>query len=86
MLEAVLDEAAERVPVIAHVGSIRTAHVIRLARHAKEAGAAAVSMIPPHYYKFSAAEITGYYQAVLDAVPEMPIILYNIPWFTEISI
>lgn len=85
VLEVTLDQAAGRVPVIAHVGTLRTADVIGLARHAKAAGAAAVSMIPPYYYKFSMPEIVDYYQAVLDAVPGLPVILYNIPQFTSVS-
>ena len=85
ILERTLRQVAGRVPVVAHVGTIRTADVIDLARHAKSAGAAAVSMIPPYYYKFSMAEITGYYKAVLDAVPGLEAILYNIPQFTGVE-
>ena len=83
VLEATLDAVQSRVPVIAHVGTIRTADSIRLAAHAKAAGAAAVSMIPPYYYHFSMDEILGYYEAVIRAVPDLPVIVYNIPQFTR---
>ena len=85
VLEHVLKAADGRVPVISHVGTIRTRDVVDLARHAMSAGALAVSMIPPYYYKFSMAEITGYYKAVLDAVPGLEAILYNIPQFTGVE-
>lgn len=85
IVETVLDEVNGRVPVIAHTGTIRTADVITLAKHAQAMGCAAVSMIPPYYYKFTMDEICGYYEDVIAAVPEMPVILYNIPQFTGIE-
>ena len=84
-VEVVVDQAAGRVPVIAHIGTIRTADVIELAKHAKETGCVAISMIPPYYYKFSQSELAGYYEDVIAAVPDMPVILYNIPQFTGIE-
>lgn len=84
-LEIVLDEVKGRVPVISHIGTIRTADVIDLARHAKDNGADAVSMIPPYYYKFSMNEITKYYEDVINAVDDLPVIVYNIPQFTGVS-
>jgi N-acetylneuraminate lyase len=83
--EYVVKQAAGRVPIIAHCGTVRTADVIRLARHAKQCGCAAVSMIPPYYYHFSMTEITNYYMDVIRAVPDMPVIIYNIPSFTGIE-
>lgn len=85
IVETVLDEVAGQVPVIAHIGTIRTADVIELARHAASSGCAAISMIPPYYYKFTMDEICGYYEDTIAAVPEMPVILYNIPQFTGIE-
>lgn len=85
VLECVLKAAAGRVPVISHTGTIRTADVISLTAHAKSAGAAAVSMIPPYYYKFSMEEIFGYYEDVMRAVPGVGVIVYNIPQFTGIE-
>jgi N-acetylneuraminate lyase len=73
------------VPVISHVGTIRTRDVIELADHALNAGAVAVSMIPPYYYKFSMDEITDYYNDVAKALPGAPIIIYNVPQFTGIE-
>ena len=84
-LEVVIEEVKGRVPVISHVGTIRTADVIDLAKHAKSVGADAVSMIPPYYYKFSMKEIVNYYLDVVKAVNDLPVIVYNIPQFTGIS-
>lgn len=84
-LEKILDTVQKRVPVIAHVGTIRTADAISLARHAADAGADAISMIPPYYYKFSIDEIITYYEDIIQAVPNTGIIIYNIPQFTGVE-
>lgn len=85
VVEHTIHAAAGRVPVIAHVGTIRTRDVIELADHAMQAGAMAVSMIPPYYYKFSMDEIMGYYEQVIEALPGLPAIVYNIPQFTGVE-
>jgi N-acetylneuraminate lyase len=84
-LETVLKAVNGRVPVISHVGTIRTAEVIELAKHAAAAGADAVSMIPPYYYKYSMDEIVDYYKAVINAIPHFKVLIYNIPQFTGIE-
>lgn len=85
VLETVLDACEKKVPVIAHVGTIRTEDAKELARHAKAAGADAISMIPPYYYHFTMDEILSYYEDILHAVPGFPGIIYNIPQFTGVE-
>lgn len=81
LVDEVVDAVGDRVPVVAHVGTASTRDSITLARHALEAGAVAVSMIPPIYYHFTAQEVLDHYLAVMDAV-DLPMIVYNIPQFT----
>ena len=85
ILDVVLRAVDGRVPVISHVGTIRTADVIQLAAHAAAAGASAVSMIPPYYYHYTTEELLGYYEDVIRAVPGIGVIIYNIPQFTGVS-
>ena len=85
VLEVVLDEVRGRVPVISHIGTVATKDVVELAKHALNAGADAVSMIPPYYYNFSMDEIVDYYLDVVNEVPDIPVIVYNIPQFTGVS-
>lgn len=85
VLNAVQKSVGGRVPVLAHVGTIRTDEAIDLAKHAADVGVDAISLIPPYYYRFSMDEICGYYEDVAAAVPGMPVILYNIPQFTGVS-
>ncbi|MFT3888807.1 MAG: dihydrodipicolinate synthase family protein [Arachnia sp.] len=81
LLEEVVAAVDGAVPVVAHVGAASTRDALELARHAAAAGAVAVSMIPPIYYRYTADEVIGHYRDVMDAAL-LPMILYNIPQFT----
>ena len=81
VVQAVADAAHGRVPVIAHVGALSTREAIDLAIRSQEAGASAVSMVPPIYYHYGPPAIADHYRAVMDEV-DLPMILYNIPQFT----
>lgn len=83
-LEAVMEEAGD-CPVIAHVGTLNPMDLRRLASHAARCGVAAVSSVPPFYFKHSQAEIDAYYQDIMDA-SGLKVILYNIPAFTGVSL
>lgn len=84
-LECIVSHVADRVPVIVHIGTIRTEDVIVLARHAMSLGIHTVSMIPPYYYRFSMDEIIKYYEDVIRMVPGLQVIVYNIPQFTNVE-
>ncbi len=84
VLETVVDETNGSVPVVAHVGALSTRQAIRLAVHAKECGADAVSSIPPLYYPYGLNEIAGYYQAIAKA-SGLPLVIYNIPKLSGVS-
>ncbi|MEZ3160805.1 dihydrodipicolinate synthase family protein [Microbacterium sp. BWT-B31] len=73
--------AAGRIPVYVHVGAMSTRESIEIADAAAQAGAAAISMIPPLYYKYSTDDVVAHFRAVIDAV-DLPFVLYNIPQFT----
>lgn len=84
IVRTVVRAASGKAPVIAHVGTIRTADAVSLARAAEDAGADAVSLIPPYYYRFSPEEILGYYNEVI-AATGIPVVIYNIPQFTQVQ-
>ncbi|MCZ0709887.1 dihydrodipicolinate synthase family protein [Microbacterium paraoxydans] len=81
VVETAVSAAEGRIPVVAHVGALSTREAIELARRAQQAGASALSMIPPIYYSFGIEAVLDHYRAVLDAV-DLPLIVYNIPQFT----
>lgn len=82
VLETVIDEVAGRVPVYAGTGCISTKETIEQSKMAEAAGADILSVITPSFAKASQHELIVHYTAVAEAVPNMPIVLYNIPMRT----
>lgn len=85
ILETVVAKNNGRASVIAHVGSIGTDLSVDLAKHAKSAGADAVSSVTPFYYKFSRNEIIRYYYDLADR-SQMPTVVYNFPSLTGFAL
>jgi len=78
VLETVVKVVGDRVRIIANIGMFATEHGISLARHAQQLGIAAISSVPPFYFKFNMDEYAAYYSEIADAV-SVPMIIYNIP-------
>ena len=76
-LEAVI-EAAQGAFVVANIGSVGTRKAEMLAMHAAQAGADAISSVPPFYFRFSFKEIKNYYHD-LSHKTKLPMMIYNIP-------
>lgn len=77
-VETAVKAVNHRVPVIVHVGAISTKISIDLARHAEQAGADAISSVPPFYWHFSEDAILAYYRDIA-ASTSLPLIIYNVP-------
>lgn len=84
-IEAVVDENAGRLPVIAGCGGSDTAAVARLAAQAREAGADALLVSAPPYNKPTQRGLVAHYRAVLDAA-DLPLIVYNVPGRAAVNI
>ena len=83
VVERVVQIVAQRKPVIAQVGHIRTPDAAQLARACVAAGADAISIATPYYYRLDDRTLERYFLDVIDAVPDTtPIYLYNIPQAT----
>ena len=78
VVEVVMDEVKDRVPVVVHVGAIGTRLSIDLAKHAQIVGASGISSVPPFYWRFSENQIVEYYEAISKAC-SLPMIVYNVP-------
>lgn len=61
-------------------GNISDAYEI--CAHAGEVGADAVLVCPPYYFKYTAEEREEYFKNLADISP-VPVLLYNIPFFTQ---
>jgi 4-hydroxy-tetrahydrodipicolinate synthase len=71
--------AADRVPVLAHVGRPGTAPTLELARRAVGDGAAAVSAVVPYYYPVGSDELRAHYAALVEGLDGTPVYGYTIP-------
>jgi 4-hydroxy-tetrahydrodipicolinate synthase len=78
LVEATVEAAAGRVPVVAGTGALSTRETVELSVHAERAGAAAVMVVPPFYDALSWRELRAHYGAVADAIG-IPIMYYNLP-------
>lgn len=82
VMKIVADEARGRVPVTPGVGTTRPDHSIELARQAAALGCDAVVVAPPYFYRISEEMVESYFQKIAQEIP-LPMILYNIPLFTQ---
>jgi 4-hydroxy-tetrahydrodipicolinate synthase len=78
LIEATVDAAAGRVPVVAGTAALSTRETVELSVHAERAGAAAVMIVPPFYGALSWRELLAHYEAVAAAI-SIPIMYYNLP-------
>ena len=78
-LEAVMEEGAGRLTVIAHVACNNTKDSQELAAHAAKLGVDAIAAIPPIYFKLPEYSVAGYWNDISAAAPDTDFIIYNIP-------
>ena len=81
----IVKREAEGSTLIAHIGSLDERDACEMARHAKALGYDAISSVAPFYFKFSPAEIKGYYERLADA-GELPMLVYHIPALSGVSL
>jgi 4-hydroxy-tetrahydrodipicolinate synthase len=79
VLRAVVEEVGDRAQVICGTGTNDTRHSIELTKASAEAGAVAALIVTPYYNKPNPAGIQAHFEAIAEAVPDMPLIAYNIP-------
>ena len=77
-IEFTINKVAKRVPVIAGTGSICTETAIMMSKEAASYGADALLVVTPYYNKATQNGLIAHYTAIAEAVPETPIIMYNV--------
>lgn len=78
VIKTVIEQAKERVPVIAGTAANATKECIQLTREAMELGAHAALIMTPAYIKPTQEGLYLHYSEIAKAVP-IPVILYNVP-------
>jgi 4-hydroxy-tetrahydrodipicolinate synthase len=81
-----VEVARGRARVIAGTGSNSTAAAIEYSQRARDLGADAVLQVAPWYNKPTQEGLYAHFRAVAEAIPETPIMLYNVPGRTSSNI
>lgn len=86
VLENVMEAAAGKLTVIAHVACNNTKDSKELAAHAQKLGVDAIACIPPIYFHLPEYAIAEYWNDISDAAPDTDFIIYNIPQLAGVSL
>jgi len=81
-----VEVAKGRARVIAGAGSNSTASAIEYSRRARDLGADAMLQVAPWYNKPTQEGLYAHFHAIAEAIPETPIMLYNVPGRTSSNI
>ncbi|PYS77788.1 MAG: 4-hydroxy-tetrahydrodipicolinate synthase [Acidobacteria bacterium] len=81
-----IEVARGRAYVIAGTGSNSTAAAIEYSQRARDAGADAVLQVAPWYNKPTQEGLYAHFRAIAEAIPETPVMLYNVPGRTSSNI
>ncbi len=79
IFKIMVDEAADRVPVIFGMGPIRTTHGVKLAKMAQKLGAYGISILQPMFLTPTDAELELHYKTIAESVPDLPAMIYHNP-------
>ncbi|MBI4395129.1 MAG: 4-hydroxy-tetrahydrodipicolinate synthase [Candidatus Omnitrophica bacterium] len=85
VISFVIEYVNHRVPVICGAGSNSTLEAVPLLQHAKEKGAEGVLVVTPYYNKPTQEGLFRHYEFLAKKV-DIPIVVYNVPGRTGISI
>ena len=83
VMEIIVDEAKGRVPVVPGTAESCAGKCIELTKAAKAIGCQSVVVAPPYYFPSSQEIMEEHYTQLAKAVPDFPIVLYNIPLFAQ---
>src|ERR1044071_3487196 len=81
-----IEVARGRAQGIAGAGSNSTAAPIEYSKRSRDAGADAVLQVAPWYNKPTQEGLYAHFRAIAEAVPDLPIMLYNVPGRTSSNI
>ena len=74
-----VEQARGRVPIMAGCGANSTREAIELARFAKGVGADSQLQVVPYYNRPTQEGQYRHFQAIAEAVGDLPMVLYNVP-------
>ena len=80
VVQATIEAAAGRVPVVAGVASTATADAVAQAKSWQKLGADGILAVLEAYFPLKDAQIESYFRAIADAV-DIPVVIYTNPQF-----
>jgi 4-hydroxy-tetrahydrodipicolinate synthase len=80
VVQATIEAANKRVPVVAGVASTSIADAVEQARHYQKLGADGILAILEAYFPLKDAQVEAYFRAIADAV-DIPVVIYTNPQF-----
>lgn len=83
LVRAVVEAVGDRALVVAGAGSNDTAHAVRMAEQAADAGAHGLLVVTPYYSRPSQEGVYRHTVAVADAT-DLPVMLYDVPGRTAV--
>ena len=86
VIRKAIEASRGRARVIAGAGSNSTAVAIENSKIAKSLGADAILQVAPFYNKPTQAGLYAHFRAISEAVPGLPIVIYNVPGRTSSNI
>lgn len=78
VMRTVVQQARQRVPVIAGAGSNSTRKAIQLSRMAEDAGVDGLLHVTPYYNKPGGPALISHFSAIAEST-KLPILVYNVP-------
>lgn len=86
VMNTVREVVADRGTLITGANGSCTREVIEQIKQAQDCGYSNILLAPPYYALPTQEELIGHYQAVLDAIPDINVVLYNYPVRTNVEV
>jgi len=86
VIKTTVDVARGRAKVIAGTGSNATSAAIQYSQTARDLGVDGVLSVAPYYNKPTQEGLYAHFRAVAESVPELPVVIYNVPGRTSSTI
>ena len=83
-VESTVKYINNRIPVLVGTMNAHTPNAVRYSKEAEELGANGLMISPPYYYTPTTEEIFNYYKSICEQV-NIPIMLYNNPFTTNVD-
>ena len=86
VIRTTVEVARGRAKVIAGTGSNATSAAIQYSQTARDLGVDGVLSVAPYYNKPTQEGLYAHFRAVAESVPELPVVIYNVPGRTSSTI